>query len=145
MSETGGDTGVHMYGERREIKGRLAYQGTRQSSFKTFAFILLYFDRLLGLLSSTRGYLNLIWKSNLLRIDGCTVQSLAVALTCRSQLIYIFSPHQPESVTVPSQYSIIDEGVLLLCAATLKRIKSIPKISQARDNITTEVSKRANT
>lgn len=49
-----------MYEERREIKRRQAYQGTKQSSFKTFAFILLYFNRLLGLLSSTRGYLNLI-------------------------------------------------------------------------------------
>lgn len=79
-----------MYGERDQRASGVS--GQKQSSFKTFAFILLYFDRLLGLLSSTRGYLNLIEKGNLQRIDGCTVQSLAVALTFRSQLIYIFSP-----------------------------------------------------
>lgn len=124
-----------MYGERDQRASGVS--GQKQSSFKTFAFILLYFDRLLGLLSSTRGYLNLIRKSNLQRIDGCTVQPLAVALSFRSQLIYIF----PSSAGIDDcSLSIINEAVLLPCAATLKRIKSIPKISQARDNITTMVS-----
>ena len=77
LSAIWGIQGVHMYGERDQRASGVS--GQKQSSFKTLAFILLYFDRLFGLLSSTRGYLR---KSNLQRIDGCTISGCGIEIPC---------------------------------------------------------------